>query len=61
MRRRFMRSTILRVATLVVFLPPHSAIAQEWRGLVVAPEERCAPYDSSEYRYPAVRRTANCR
>ena len=26
-------------------------VAQEWRGLVVAPEERCAPYDDSEYRY----------
>ena len=24
-----------------------------WRGLVVAPEHRCAPYDSRDYRYPA--------
>ena len=23
-----------------------------WRGLVVAPERRCAPYDADEYRYP---------
>ncbi len=23
-----------------------------WRGLVVAPEERCAPYDRTDYRYP---------
>ncbi|MYE12190.1 MAG: hypothetical protein F4X99_11160 [Gammaproteobacteria bacterium] len=23
-----------------------------WRGLVVAPEFRCAPYDRSDYRYP---------
>ena len=38
-------------AALVVFLP-HSAIAQEWRGLIVAPEERCASYDPSEYHYP---------
>ena len=22
-----------------------------WRGLVVAPEHRCSPYDSDEYRY----------
>ncbi len=37
-------------AALVAFLP-HGVVAQEWRGLVVAPEERCAPYDDSEYRY----------
>ena len=29
-----------------------SATGALWRGLVVAPEERCAPYDSSDYRYP---------
>ena len=23
-----------------------------WRGLVVAPEQRCAPYDADDYRYP---------
>ena len=23
-----------------------------WRGLVVAPERRCAPYDADDYRYP---------
>ena len=25
--------------------------AESWRGLVVAPENRCAPYDRSDYRY----------
>ena len=25
--------------------------AADWRGLVVAPEHRCAPYDSDDYRY----------
>ena len=45
-----MKTTTLCAAALVVFLP-HSAVAQEWRGLVVAPEERCAPYDDSEYHY----------
>ena len=25
--------------------------AETWRGLVVAPEDRCAPYDRDEYRY----------
>ena len=48
---RAMKTTTLCAAALVVFLP-HSAVAQEWRGLVVAPEERCAAYDASEYSYP---------
>jgi len=26
--------------------------AETWRGLVVQPEHRCAPYDRSDYRYP---------
>ena len=30
--------------------PPQSAT---WRGLTVAPEERCSPYDHRDYRYPA--------
>ena len=46
-----MKLIALWSAALVVFLP-NSAVAQEWRGLVVAPEERCAPYDASEYSYP---------
>ena len=29
-----------------------SAEETTWRGLVVAPEHRCAPYDRDEYRYP---------
>ena len=29
-----------------------SESGEEWRGLVVAPEERCAPYDADEYSYP---------
>ena len=27
-----------------------------WRGLVVAPEQRCAPYDADDYPYPQSRR-----
>ena len=46
-----MKPITLCAAALAVFLL-HSAVAQKWRGLVVAPEERCAPYDDSEYRYP---------
>ena len=43
--------TLLCTAALVFFLP-YSAVANEWRGLVVAPEERCAPYNADEYSYP---------
>ncbi len=28
------------------------ASAETWRGLVVAPENRCAPYQASDYSYP---------
>lgn len=30
--------------------PPEPA--RTWRGLTVAPEERCSPYDADDYRYP---------
>ena len=29
-----------------------SAAHPSWRGLVVAPEARCSPYDADDYRYP---------
>lgn len=32
--------------------PPTPASQPTWRGLTIAPEERCAPYDSDDYRYP---------
>ena len=32
--------------------PPSPAPTPIWRGLAVAPEERCAPYDSDDYSYP---------
>ena len=47
-----MKPITLCAAALVVFFPHSAIVAQEWRGLVVAPEERCAPYDASEYSYP---------
>ena len=53
-----MKPIILWAVALVVFLP-HGEAAEEWRGMVVAPEERCAPYDASEYSYPQSRRTSN--
>ena len=32
--------------------PTPPASTQTWRGLTVAPEERCSPYDADDYRYP---------
>lgn len=32
--------------------PPSPTPTPTWRGLTVAPEERCAPYDSDDYPYP---------
>ncbi len=30
---------------------PQTTSSDEWRGLVVAPEDRCSPYDSDDYPY----------
>ena len=49
----------LRAFTLVVVLglvaalcAPRVVDAETWRGLVVAPEHRCAPYERDDYPYP---------
>ena len=39
-------------ATGMTAAPSPPATATTWRGLTVAPEERCAPYDADDYRYP---------
>ena len=43
-------------AGLAVLCVPPSARAQQqrslWRGLVVAPEQRCSAYNADDYRYP---------
>ena len=39
-------------AVIVAFIAPMEAQTVEWRGLVVAPEHRCSPYDQEDYRYP---------
>ena len=40
-------------ATLLFFLGGLEPAAQpSWRGVVIAPESRCAPYDADDYRYP---------
>ncbi len=35
-------------------IPPGGELYAQtsWRGLVVAPEQRCSPYDADDYRYP---------
>ena len=43
-----MRRAALIVATLVLALP---IAAETYRGIQIAPEHRCAPYDRADYRY----------
>ena len=42
--------TIIRVV-LILTLTVSTASGKTWRGLVVAPENRCSPYDSKDYIY----------
>lgn len=48
-----------RLIAAVLFAAPAAPVckaqaqeAQDWQGLVIAPENRCQPYDQREYRYP---------
>lgn len=41
---------VIRVVLLVA-LAVGTASGETWRGLVVAPENRCSPYDSKDYTY----------
>ena len=45
---------IVAALSLVDRLPATGPVHAQasWRGLVVAPEQRCAPYDPDDYRYP---------
>ena len=40
------------VATIAFHALADAAAPDTWRGLAVAPEDRCAPYDRSDYPYP---------
>ena len=62
-RRRRLATSLGLTAVLIVIgavttidrVPGGGALhAQQtsWRGLVVAPERRCTPYDADDYRYP---------
>lgn len=39
-------------AYLAACLHPEAALSETWRGLVVEPEHRCAPYRIRDYSYP---------
>ena len=43
--------SVLAIAAVLASGHGHAA-ADTWRGLAVAPEHRCAPYDRSDYPYP---------
>ena len=40
------------VALTLALLATGAAAAETWRGLTVAPEHRCSPYDRDDYPYP---------
>ena len=51
--RRLLRILPAGVLALVALVNPGSAVAETWRGLVVAPEHRCSAYDKKgDYPYP---------
>ena len=39
------------ILAAVAWTSPFSAAAESWRGLVVAPENRCSPYNRDDYPY----------
>lgn len=44
---------LIAIATATVLaLQPAPAASEEWNGLVIAPEDRCSPYDRKHYPYP---------
>ena len=48
--------SICACATLTCVLTTGVSVAETWRGLVVAPENRCSPYDrKKDYRYSRAR------
>ena len=51
--RRLSARALWRTGAALVALAvfPAALAAQTWRGLIVAPEARCAPYERSDYTY----------
>ena len=48
---RFVAKAVL-VGTLFVVPTLLGQEVGEWNGVAIAPEQRCAPYDRADYRYP---------
>lgn len=46
------RTAALAALLALALVPHHAAGADTWRGLAVAEEHRCAPYDRADYPYP---------
>ena len=44
-------ATILAVSALMVLLHLPANAGDTWRGISIAPEHRCSPYDKDHYRY----------
>ena len=55
-RQHARRTAVIALAALAVaavFAAHHGQVAADtWRGLAVAPEHRCSPYDRGDYPYP---------
>ena len=49
--RRYLSKAVV-LGTLFVVPSLLGQEVGEWSGLVIAPEQRCAPYDRGDYRYP---------
>ena len=43
--------TFSPTSTPVPTLVKPDEVSSTWRGIIIAPEERCSPYDSDDYRY----------
>ena len=63
MRAQYSRPTTFGLITVVLIVVGINAVNRSpaigalhaqtsWRGLTVAPEQRCSPYDADDYRYP---------
>ncbi len=50
--RRPIKAVWCAFSAVIAAQHPTFGDAELWRGLVVAPEDRCAPYDRGDYRYP---------
>ena len=50
--RRNRSASFVLCALLSLPVSGHAVAGETWRGLTVAPEQRCSPYNQGDYRYP---------